>query len=88
MASDKHALRLGETATFAIYTSFVRGLNGIMVDIARLPAAVLDAASFEFRVGNTPDPSDWLSSPVPDATGGLRPVAPVVPVELSQPPVF
>jgi hypothetical protein len=34
----------------------------------------LDAASFEFRVGNTPDPYDWLPGPVPDSIG-VRPGA-------------
>ena len=36
IASDKVALLPGETATFANYTSYARGINGIMVDIADL----------------------------------------------------
>lgn len=36
MAIDQRALLTGETATFANYTSYVRGINGIMVDIANL----------------------------------------------------
>jgi hypothetical protein len=66
IATDKHPLRPGQTATFANYTSYVRGLNGMMVDIAGLPAGGLDAASFEFRVGNTQDPSDWPFGPTPE----------------------
>lgn len=65
IAIDKVPLRPGEKATFENYTSYLHGINGIMVDIARLPATVLDAASFEFRVGNTQNTSGWLSGPVP-----------------------
>ncbi|MBN2476227.1 MAG: lamin tail domain-containing protein [Pirellulales bacterium] len=66
IASDKHALLPGETATFANYTSYSRGLNGIMVDIEDLPpAGVLDAGDFQFRVGNSNTPSAWSAGPAP-----------------------
>ncbi|NIM48763.1 MAG: hypothetical protein GTO22_05815, partial [Gemmatimonadales bacterium] len=52
IATDKTALLPGGTATFANYTSYSRGINGIMVDIAGLPAGdTLDADDFAFRVG-------------------------------------
>ena len=38
IATDKVALLPGGTSSFANYTSYNRGLNGIMVDIADLPA--------------------------------------------------
>ncbi|MCY2987716.1 MAG: Ig-like domain-containing protein, partial [Planctomycetota bacterium] len=66
IATDKQPLLPGQTATFANYTSYTRGLNGIMVDISSLanPAA-LSAAQFEFRVGNSNTPSGWAAAPAP-----------------------
>ncbi len=58
IATDKSALLPGQTATFANYTSYVYGINGIMVDIAGLPGNVT-ASDFNFMVGNTNDPSTW-----------------------------
>ena len=63
IAADKQALRPGETASFANYTSFSRGLNGIMVDVAAL-AGTPRAADFTFRVG--PGFSGtWQTAPAP-----------------------
>lgn len=64
IAVDKIALRPGQAATFANYTSYSRGINGVIVDVAdpiRTPAAV----DFEFRVGNDENPGSW---PVLDET--------------------
>ena len=74
IATDKSALLPGGTASFANYTSYSRGLNGIMVDIANLPAgAVLSASDFGFKVGNTDTPSAWANlAGVP--TVSMRPV--------------
>jgi hypothetical protein len=74
IATDKSALLPGGTASFANYTSYGRGLNGIMVDIANLPAgAVLSANDFSFKVGNTDTPSAWANlAGVP--TVSMRPV--------------
>src|SRR5690606_16337143 len=66
IAPDKRALLPGEIATFANYTSYTLGLNGIMIDIDDLPAdAVLSAADFAFRVGNDNTPSSWAAAPAP-----------------------
>ena len=66
IAADKVALRPGQTATFANYTSYSRGLTGVMVDLAGLPAnAALTAADFQFRVGNSNDPGTWAAAPAP-----------------------
>ncbi|MDY7010415.1 MAG: hypothetical protein SVV80_06635 [Planctomycetota bacterium] len=54
IATDKTALLPGQTATFANYTSFSRGINGVMVDISELPGTPT-AADFAFKTGN-PDP--------------------------------
>ena len=37
IATDKTALLPGNTATFANYTSYVDGINGVMVDLADGP---------------------------------------------------
>ncbi len=58
VATDKQALFPGQTASFANYTSYRRGINGVMVDMIGL-AGTLTAADFEFRLGNDDDPSGW-----------------------------
>ncbi len=66
IAPDKRALLPGETATFANYTSCSRGINGLMVDVGRLPeGSALGVDDFEFRVGNSDDPSAWQVAPEP-----------------------
>jgi hypothetical protein len=54
-------------------TNYSRGLNGVMVDLAnaypRGAAPVLD--DFEFRAGNSQDPSTWAAAP-PPAQANLR----------------
>ena len=57
IASDKTALLPGDTASFANYTSFSSGLNGIMIDIRRLANLTgLTATDFTFKVGNNNTP--------------------------------
>lgn len=54
IAPDKRALRPGETPSFANVTSYSRGLNGVMVDVAGLPAGVVVTPDeFEARVADT-----------------------------------
>jgi hypothetical protein len=56
----KTALLPGQPATFQHYTSYSRGINGIMVDVAALPDPDnLDATDFVFRVGNDNNPGSW-----------------------------
>jgi len=63
---DKTALLPGETAAFANYTSYSRGINGVMIDVDNLPdTAVLLAGDFEFRVGNSDTPDTWAEAPLP-----------------------
>jgi hypothetical protein len=64
IATDKEALLGNVKATFANYTSFSKGINGIMVDIAGLPGTVT-ASDFVFKVGNNNSPSGWASAPAP-----------------------
>ena len=66
IAPDKRALLPGQTATFANYTGYSRGINGIMIDIAGMAeSAVIDAGDFLFRVGNDGQPEQWLPAPSP-----------------------
>ncbi|MEX2673322.1 MAG: Ig-like domain-containing protein, partial [Phycisphaeraceae bacterium] len=73
IAPDKQALLEGETATFANYTSYTRGINGIMLDIADLPdPAALSLADFNFQIGNDDDVANWSAAPLP-VSFSLRP---------------
>jgi parallel beta-helix repeat protein len=82
IATDKTALLPGQTGTFANYTSYPRGINGIMVGIQGLadPVAVADGdlSEFDFKYGNDDTPDDWLPAPAPlevtvrDIGGGVH----------------
>jgi len=66
MAADKQALLPGQTATFANYTSYPAGINGIAVDVAGLPDGVVPAADdFRFHAGNDNDPDNWADAAPP-----------------------
>src|SRR5205085_7301433 len=66
VATDKVALLPGGRATAANYTSYRRGINGVMVDVAGLPTGVtLTAADFAFKVGNDSNAAAWVSAPPP-----------------------
>ncbi len=66
VAVDKHALLPGATANFSQYTSYSRGINGVMVDVENLPPdGTITAADFEFRVGNDGDPAGWAVAAAP-----------------------
>jgi hypothetical protein len=74
IASDKVALLpAGGRAGFAHYTSYSRGLNGVMIDVAGPSAgaagggATWSIADFAFRFGNTLNPADWAVAPAPTA---------------------
>ena len=53
IATDKVALRNGETATFDNYTSYIHGINGIAVDLFSSNGLV--ASDFQFSFGNGDD---------------------------------
>jgi hypothetical protein len=68
VAPDKTALLPGGTATFANYTSYDKGLNGVMIDVAGLPqGAAPGADDFLFKVGNDGNPAGdgWSIAPPP-----------------------
>ncbi|HZN69072.1 MAG TPA: immunoglobulin domain-containing protein, partial [Tepidisphaeraceae bacterium] len=64
IATDKAALLPGQTASFANYTSYGRGINGIMIDLDNGGAPV-GAADFTFRAGRDGDPAAWDLAPQP-----------------------
>lgn len=67
IATDKQAYLPGSgLATFANVSSYVRGVNGIMIDVLGLSASIsLD--DFQFRTGDGNDPDSWLPAPLPIA---------------------
>jgi hypothetical protein len=68
VATDKVALRPGDPqATFDNYTSYSRGINGIIIEMDYLPDGVTpDTGDFEFTVGNDDTPGDWDEAPMPE----------------------
>ena len=58
IATDKTALLPGMIANFDNYTSYSRGINGVMIDVARLTVTPM-ADDFLFHVGNDEDPAGW-----------------------------
>ena len=64
IATDKQALRQGQLATLANYTSYDRGINGIIVDITG-PHGAVSANDFIFQVGNNNFPDTWRNAPEP-----------------------
>jgi hypothetical protein len=68
LATDKVALHNDQTASFANYTSYVRGINDVLVDI-RGTVGAITAGDFTFLVGNSNDPNDgtWTAAPAPSA---------------------
>jgi len=65
IATDKTAYLPGTgAATFANVSSYTRGINGIMIDIAGSRPDIT-AADFVFKVGNNNTPSGWTAAPAP-----------------------
>jgi len=66
IATNKSALLGGQTATFSNVSSYIDGINGILIDFANLPSnAHLTAADFQFKVGNSNTVSTWATAPAP-----------------------
>ena len=66
IAPDKTPLLPGQAAGFNNYTSYLGGINGIMIDLQDPgDAPSLSASDFEFRVGNDHTPDDWQLAPSP-----------------------
>ena len=75
IATDKVALRLGEIASFTNYTSYSKGINGIIVDLAGAPIEnSITAADFRIVRGNDNNPSGWSLASTPESVT-IRPGA-------------
>jgi len=66
IASDKTALLPGGVASSANYTSYSRGINGIMVDIDGLAGVPL-SGDFGVRVNEAANPDTWSAGPAPES---------------------
>ena len=64
VAPDKQALLPGQTASFQNYTSYSKGINGIIIDVANLEF-LPRVDDFTFLVGNNNDPLTWTPAPMP-----------------------
>jgi uncharacterized delta-60 repeat protein len=49
----------------ANYSSYSRGINGLMIDVAQLPDGPLTADDFVLRAGAEGDPANWDLTPAP-----------------------
>ncbi len=59
--SSKEALLPGQTSSFVNYTNFVRGLNGLIVDVANL-AGTPTTSDFQFATWNGIDNAGFVAS--------------------------
>ena len=64
IATNKFALLPTETASFPNYTSYSKGINGIMVDVS-FSSHTPTVSDFTFKVGNDSIPSGWPTAPAP-----------------------
>jgi hypothetical protein len=66
IATDKVPLFDGSNATFANYSSYHRGINGLIVDILNpVNGPGISASDFTFKVGNDNTASGWSSAAAP-----------------------
>jgi len=59
MPSSIEALLPGQTASQSNFTNYFLGLNRVVIEVAGLASSGIDSSDFDFRVGNTADPSQW-----------------------------
>ena len=64
IATDKSALLPGQTSTFANFTNYHLGINGIMIDISGI-AGSASLSDFSFLVGNNSGVNTWAAAPTP-----------------------
>ncbi len=60
MPSSIEALLPGQAASQSNFTNYYLGLNRVVIEVAELASSAIDSSDFEFRVGNTADPSNWM----------------------------
>jgi hypothetical protein len=65
--SDKVALLPGQSSTFANYSNYARGLNGLVVDVSGLPLTTTNAdflASLQFATWDGIDPNGFVATSI------------------------
>jgi hypothetical protein len=75
LAADKRALLPGQAASFADVTSYVKGINGVMVDVQGLPAGAALSAD-DFTVRASAGRSVWSDGPRPSTVEVRRGAGP------------
>jgi hypothetical protein len=64
VATDKQALLPGQAATFRNVTSYAKGINGIIIDVADMDS-LPRFEDFSFKVGRDNNPAGWAVAPAP-----------------------
>ncbi|HVT28060.1 MAG TPA: LamG-like jellyroll fold domain-containing protein, partial [Lacipirellulaceae bacterium] len=64
LATDKQVLLPGQTASFQNYSSYSKGINGVMIDITNFDGSITPD-DYVIRVGNSNDVSSWQLAPDP-----------------------
>ena len=59
IATDKVALLPGETASFANYTSFIHGINGVIIDVHLNDSAGFSSHDIDLKIGSGNNLSDF-----------------------------
>jgi hypothetical protein len=77
IATDKRPLFPFQQAAFTNYTSYDRGLNGLMLEFdGDAPPDGLTAADFQVRVGNIDNLFQWAPGPAPNLVTVRQGIAP------------
>jgi hypothetical protein len=65
---NKKPISVGETAGPGNISGFQKGINGIVIELPKMPrgGSALSAADFEVRVGTGDDVSTWNAGPMPE----------------------
>ncbi len=64
IATDKFLFRQGSTPDFSNYSSYSKGINGIIMDFVNLEINPT-SDDFAFKVGNSDNPQNWTDGPAP-----------------------
>lgn len=75
VATNKLPLLPGETASFSNYSSYVHGINGLIIDLEGASSS-LDETDFSFRVGNDNNPDEWADAPKPLSVSVMEKIGP------------
>ena len=80
IATNKSWLLPGQTATFANYSSYDKGINGLSIDMRNL-GSLVTGPDLIFKAGTTADPSTWADAPAPQSRCCGMVQVPAVPID-------